>query len=428
MYEQERTHLARLLNAAISAAQPAVVLPAHLPQPVAGGRIVIAGAGKAAAGMALAAERHYVSLAAEARLVGEVATRHGYGAPTRFIKVTMAGHPVPDAGSERAARRALALVAAARPADTIVVLLSGGASAIWSAPAEGLTLADKQAVTQALLKSGARIHDVNCVRKHLSRIKGGRLAAAARGKRLITLAISDVPGDDPDVIGSGPTVPDRTSLADARAIIARLGAVIPASAIAALADPRNETIKPGDPALASSSYRTIAAPSLSLAAAKAEAERLGYAVKMLGDAVEGEARDVARAHAKMALDAAIKPGTRLALLSGGELTVTVRGSGTGGPNQEYALALAIALNGAPGICAIAADTDGTDGGRGAADDPAGALVLPDTLARARRLSLVAHACLENNDSTGFFRSLGDLVSTGPTQTNVNDFRAILIDR
>jgi len=426
MHEQERAKLARLLNAAISAAQPGVVLPAHLPEPVAGGRIVIVGAGKAAAGMALAAEQHYAGLAAEGRIVGEVATRHGYGAATRFITVTEAGHPVPDAGSERAARRALELVASAGPSDPIVALLSGGASAIWSAPAEGLTLADKQAVTQALLKSGARIHDVNCVRKHLSRIKGGRLAAAARGKRLITLAISDVPGDDPDVIGSGPTVPDQTTLADARATIARLGAAIPASAQAALADPRNETLKPGDPALATSTYIIIAAPSLSLAAAKAEAERLGYAVEMLGDAVEGEARDVARAHAKLAL-AAAKPGTKLALLSGGELTVTVRGSGSGGPNQEYALALAIALNGAPGICAIAADTDGTDGGRGAADDPAGALALPDTLARANSLNISPQSCLENNDSTGFFRSLGDLVSTGPTQTNVNDFRAILID-
>ena len=426
MHEREREHLARLLSAAIAAAQPARILPAHLPEPIDGGRIVVVGAGKAAAGMALAAETHYAALAASGRLVGEVATRHGYGLATQHIAVTEAGHPVPDAGSELAARRALELVASAGPMDTIVVLLSGGASAIWSAPVEGVTLAGKQAVTRALLKSSARIHDVNCVRKHLSRIKGGRLAAAARGRGLVTLAISDVPGDDPGVIGSGPTVPDRTSLAEARAIVADLGPSVPVSVTAALADPRNETLKAGDSVFAGSDYRIVATPALSLVAAKTEAERLGYKVQMLGDAIEGEAREVARAHARLALSAA-KPGARLALLSGGELTVTVTGDGAGGPNQEYALALAIALDGVPGICAIAADTDGSDGGRGAADDPAGAVVLPDTIARASGRGPGALACLENNDSTAFFCSLGDLVATGPTQTNVNDFRAILID-
>ena len=427
MHKRERKDLAQLLNAAIAAAQPTQILSRHLPEPVAGGRIVVVGAGKAAAGMALAAEQHYGSHAANGRLSGEVATRHGYGQQTLHIRVTQAGHPVPDAGSEQAARRALDLVATAGSDDTIVVLLSGGASAIWSAPIAGISLADKQAVTRALLKSGARIHDVNCVRKHLSRIKGGGLAAAAKGKRLLTLAISDVPGDDPGVIGSGPTVADRTTLANARAIVADLGLAIPASITAALADPRNETLKPGHPAFAAADYRIIAAPAQSLLAAKSEAERLGYQVQMLGDDLEGEAREVARNHARLAL-AAAKPGTKLALLSGGELTVTVTGTGAGGPNQEYALALAIALAGARGICALAADTDGTDGGRGAADDPAGAIVLPDTLGRATSANLAAIACLENNDSTGFFRSLGDLIATGPTQTNVNDFRAILIDR
>jgi len=425
MHEREREHLARLLSAAVRAAQPASVLPRHLPEPTAGGRIVVVGAGKAAAAMALAAEQHYADLAAEGRLTGEVATRHGHRLATRHITVTEAGHPVPDAGSELAALRALELVASARADDTILVLLSGGASAIWAAPVEGVTLADKQAVTRALLKSGARIHDINAVRKHLSRIKGGRLAAA-RGGRLITLAISDVPGDDPDVIGSGPTVPDRATLEQARAIVAGLDPTIPESILTALTDPRNETLKPGDPAFERADYRIVAAPALSLAAAKLEAERLGYEVEVLGAAVEGEARDVARAHARLAL--ASPSGTRLALLSGGELTVTVSGSGAGGPNQEYALALAIALDGAPGITAIAADTDGTDGGQGAADDPAGAVVLPDTLARATGIGLSGLACLENNDSTGFLQAIGDLVSTGPTQTNVNDFRAILIDR
>ena len=426
MHEPQRHQLMSLLTAAIAAAQPSGVLAAHLPEPLAGGRVVVVGAGKAAAAMAVASERHYRELAAQGRLVGEVATRHGYGLPTSHIKVSEAGHPVPDAGSELAARRALELVRLAGPLDTIVVLLSGGASAIWAAPVDGVTLADKQAVTRALLASGARIHDVNCVRKHLSRIKGGRLAAAAGGKRLITLAISDVPGEHTDVIGSGPTVPDPTTLADARAIIAKYGVAVPASAARALAEPRNETLKAGDPVFASAAYHIIAAPARSLAAAKASAERLGYRVELLGDALEGEARDVAKAHAALARSR--PPGSRLALLSGGELTVTVRGTGAGGPNQEYALALAIALDGAPGITAIAADTDGTDGGRGAADDPAGALVFPDTLQRATARGLDPLACLENNDSTGFFRALDDVVATGPTQTNVNDFRAILIDR
>ena len=319
------------------------------------------------------------------------------------------------------------MVASAGPNDTIVVLLSGGASAIWCAPVIGLTLADKQAVTQALLKSGSRIHDINCVRKHLSRIKGGKLAVAARGRRLVTLAISDVPGDFPDVIGSGPTVPDRSSLAEARAIVAPLRAQIPTSVLAVLEDRPDETPNRDDRAAAAGSYHIVAAPAMSLAAAKLEAERMGYRVEVLGDALEGEARDIARDHAELAL-AKSKPGTKLALLSGGELTVTVTGQGTGGPNQEYALALAIALNGASGISAIAADTDGTDGGRGAAEDPAGAVVFPDTIARAKAICIDPVAHLENNDSTGFFRSLDDLVTTGPTQTNVNDFRAILIDR
>jgi glycerate 2-kinase len=426
MTVETRKNLERLLDVAIAAAQPANVVPPALPELPKAGRVIVLGAGKAAAAMAIAVEDHYRDLDAQGRLAGMVATRHGYGLPTRTIRLLEAGHPVPDVASAEAAEAALALAATAGPEDIVLVLMSGGASAIWCAPVAGLTLDDKQATTKALLKSGERIHEMNCVRKHLSLIKGGRLARAANGARLITLAIADVPGDDPAVIGSGPTVADPTTLAEARAIVARLRHPIPASVLAALADPRNETLKAGDPAFAKAEFRMVAAPSMSLAAAKAEAERLGYRVEVLGDALEGEARDVARAHAERAV-AARKAGQRIALLSGGELTVTVKGTGIGGPNQEYALALAIALNGAPSIAAIAADTDGTDGGVGAADDPAGAIVMPDTLARAQDAGFGAPAHLSNNDSTPFFKALGDLVIKGPTQTNVNDFRAILID-
>ena len=425
-FELERQLLDRLLERAIQAAQPAEVVPPALPPAPDTGRILVVGAGKAAAAMALAAEAHYGDLGFDAQLYGAVATRHGYGLRTRLLQVMEAGHPVPDADSEKAALQALQLAGNAGPSDLIVVLLSGGASAIWSAPATGLTLANKQATTRALLKSGARIHDVNCVRKHLSRIKGGRLARSAGGAQIVTLAISDVPGDDPAVIGSGPTVADPSTLEEARGIVATLGQGVPASVRAALADSANETVKPGDPALARTRYTIVAAPRLSLAAARAAAETLGYEVVLLGDALEGEARDVAAQHARLALEMRASSGRPLALLSGGELTVTVRGNGRGGPNQEYALALAIALQGAPGISAIAADTDGADGGSGAVDDPAGAIVLPDTLVRARARSLDARAHLADNDSTGFFASLGDLVVKGPTQTNVNDFRAILI--
>jgi hydroxypyruvate reductase len=308
----------------------------------------------------------------------------------------------------------------------VLVLMSGGASALWTAPVAGVAFADKQALTKDLLRCGARISEINTVRRHISRIKGGKLAAAAGRAEVITLAISDVPGDEPAAIGSGPTVADPTTLADAREVLARYK-ITPAPAIAAaLADPANETLKPGDPVLARSRYEIVAAPKASLAAAQARLEAEGYRVVTLGDALEGEAREVAKEHARLALDAKAR-GERAAILSGGELTVTVTGTGSGGPNQEYALSLAIALDGAAGISGIAADTDGTDGGGGNPDDPAGALVLPDTLARARALQLNAATFLANNDSTGFFRAVGGLVDRGPTQTNVNDFRAILVD-
>ena len=424
--EDQRRTLLDLFEAAVGRAHPARCLPPHLPALPAGGRIIVLGAGKAAAAMAVATEQFYRQRGELDRLSGFVATRHGYGLPTHVIEVVEAGHPVPDAGSIAAARRALNLARQAGPDDIVLVLLSGGASALWAAPAEGISFDAKQALTKELLKSGARIHELNCVRKHLSRIKGGKLAAAAYPARLLTLAISDVPGDDPDAIGSGPTVGDPTTLADARNVLDRFGITPSPEIAAALESSANETPKPGAAALASSEYRLIAAPKASLEAAAERARAKGYRVEILGDALEGEARDVARQHAALALDALAR-GERVAILSGGELTVTVRGSGAGGPNQEYALGLVLALDGAPGITALAADTDGADGGGGSADDPAGAFVFPDTMHRAAARNLKAANFLANNDTTTFFRELGDLVLCGPTQTNVNDFRAILID-
>jgi hydroxypyruvate reductase len=338
-----------------------------------------------------------------------------------------AGHPVPDQAGLDAAAQTLELADAATAHDLVLVLMSGGASANWIAPATGITLAEKQAVTRALLRSGAHIGEINTVRKHLSRIKGGRLAARAHPARLLTLAISDVPGDDPAVIGSGPTVPDPTTLADARAVVAKFRLDLPDSVARALNDPANESPKPGDPAFAGSEFRLIARPLDALRAAEALARQAGYECVVLGDQLEGEARDVAQAQAERAL-ALRAEGRKALILSGGELTVTMRGKGRGGPNQEYALALAVALKGVDGIAALAADTDGTDGGAGDASDPAGAYIDSTTLARALALGLDPAAFLADNDSTGFFAGLGDLLVPGPTYTNVNDFRAILVDR
>jgi hydroxypyruvate reductase len=306
------------------------------------------------------------------------------------------------------------------------VLLSGGASANWIAPAHGLAFADKQAVTRALIRSGAKIGEMNVVRKHLSRIKGGRLTLRAQPARVVTLAISDVPGDDPAVIGSGPTVPDPSTLADARAVVARYRLNLPEVVTRALADPRNETPKPGDSIFDRADYRLVMRPADSFRAAEEAVRAAGYDCVLLGDSIEGEARTVAAAHAERALKLKAAGG-RAVILSGGELTVTVRGQGRGGPNQEYALGLALALKGAPGITALAGDTDGTDGGAGAPDDPAGAAIDDSTLSRAQALGLDPAAFLADNDSTGFFTRLGDLVRTGPTCTNVNDFRAIVVD-
>lgn len=431
-----RVELLALCDGAIAAAHPDVCLPAHLPPPPQTGRLCVVGAGKAAASMAVAAEAHYRNLGVLDRVAGFTTAPHG----TRealgttlpaTIEIISARHPTPDAASERAAERALALAATATARDLVLVLLSGGASALWAAPAAGLTLADKTALSRGLLKCGADIHEMNTVRRHVSRIKGGRLRKATAAP-MLTLAISDVPGDDPATIGSGPTVPDPTTLADARAVLDRrrpvmeaLGLILPPAVAAALADPANETPKPGDPAFASAEYRIIATPAAALAAAAQLARRRGYEVIDLGDGLTGEAREVAQAHARLARE--IKAaGRRAAIISGGELNVTVRNAqGRGGRNQEYALALALALDGLEGVSALAADTDGIDGGTGKVTDPAGAIVEGNTVSTARHLD--AQKFLDNNDATSFFEAAGGLIIRGPTQTNVNDFRVILVD-
>jgi glycerate 2-kinase len=424
--DSQRRLLLAAFDAAVAAAHPRQCLPPHLPPPPSG-RLIVLGAGKAAGSMAAIAERFYrVShgLPAE-RLQGLAVARHGYGEPLETIVMVEAGHPVPDQAGIDASLRTLALAKAAGPDDLVLVLLSGGGSANWIAPAGALTLAEKQGITRELLRSGAPIGEINTVRKHLSRIKGGRLAQVAAPAPVLTLAISDVPHDDPAVIASGPTVPDPSTLEEARAIAARRGIALPDAARILLDDPRSETAKPGDPSFRRAEYRIITKPADALAAAARVIEAAGYEAIILGADLEGEARAVAAEHAALARDLAAQ-GRRAALVSGGELTVTISGSGRGGPNQEYALALALALDGASGIAALAGDTDGTDGGGGAASDPAGALIDPATLHRARRQGLDAAALLAQNDSTRFFEALGDLVTPGPTRTNVNDCRIILI--
>ena len=401
-----------LLDAAFASALPARCLPAHLPPPPVG-RTVVIGAGKAAATMARAVEEHW-----QGPLEGLVVTRYSHSVPTQAVEVVEAAHPVPDAGGREAAARILAMAEGLGADDLALCLISGGGSALLTLPAQGIALADKQAVTGALLRSGAAIGEINCVRKHLSAIKGGRLGAACHPARLVSLLISDVPGDDPAVIGSGPTVPDPTTFADALAVLRTYGIDEPAAVIRHLERGAEETPKEGDSRLAGAETRIVATPAMALAAAADAAREAGYAPVILGDALEGEARALARDHAALALSAA--PGT--VLLSGGEATVTVTGAGRGGPNAEYALALALALDGAPGIFAIACDTDGIDG----TENNAGALVTPETLARGRAAGEDAAARLAANDAYGFFAALDDLVMTGPTLTNVNDFRAILV--
>jgi hydroxypyruvate reductase len=424
----KRVLLRGIFDAAVAAAHPDRILGRHLPPPPAG-RIICLAAGKAAAAMAAAAERHYLDEARldPGRLIGLATTRHGHAVPTSRIEVIEAGHPVPDEAGLQAAAQTLALAERATADDLLLVLLSGGGSANWIAPADGISFAQKQQTNRALLRSGAPIGEVNTVRKHLSRIKGGRLARAGQRATIVTLAISDVPHDDPAAIASGPTVPDPTTLADARAIVARYGLMLDDNVRRALDDPRNESCKADDPAFARARFELIARPRNSLDAAIELVRKAGYEVVDLGADLEGEAREVAADHARLALKAHAD-GRRLAILSGGELTVTVRGKGRGGPNQEYALALAQHLSGTRGIAALAADTDGADGGAGSAGDPAGAMIDRDTFAVMRSRGLDPAAYLAANDATTFFEATGDLLVTGPTLTNVNDIRTILIDQ
>jgi hydroxypyruvate reductase len=408
-----------MFDAAVRAADPALCLPPHLPVPPRG-RTVVVGAGKAAASMAAAVEANWPG-----PLEGLVVTRYGHSVPCRRIEVVEASHPVPDEAGPAAARRILALASGLGPDDLLLCLISGGGSALLAAPAGPVTLADKQAVNRALLRSGARIGEMNAVRKHLSAIKGGRLALAAAPARVVALVISDVPGDDPATVASGPTVPDATTRAEALAILRRYGIDPPRSVLDHLADLASETPKPGDPRFAQVETVLVATPQMALEAAAAVARRSGYPPLILGDAIEGEAREVGIVHAGIALGCArhgLPAAPPCVLISGGETTVTVRGSGRGGRNAEFLLGLALALDGRPGITALAADTDGLDG----SEDNAGALVGPDTLARAAAAGLNLPERLAANDAYGVFAALGDLVVTGPTYTNVNDFRAILV--
>ena len=423
IYLHQRALLRELFDAAVAAADPAHCLPHWLPGPPAG-RLVIVGAGKAAAAMAAAVEAHWRGDLE--RISGIVVTRYGHGLPTRCIEVVEASHPAPDAAGQRAAARLLQAVHGLTADDLVLVLLSGGGSALLAAPMAGITLDEKRGVTKALLACGANIGEINCVRKHLSAIKGGRLALAAAPARVLTLAISDVPGDDLSTIASGPTVPDPTTCADALEIADRYGIELPAAARAALQDGRAETPKPGNPGFARCESHIIATAQASLAAAAELARSRGIVPLVLGDAIEGEAREAARVLGGIALSCATH-GVPLAapcvLLSGGETTVTVRAAGRGGRNAEFLLGLALALGGHPRISAIACDTDGIDG----SEDNAGAMVLPDTPARAIAAEIDLRARLAQNDAFSVFSALGDLVVTGPTRTNVNDFRAILID-
>ncbi|MFN0163949.1 MAG: glycerate kinase [Burkholderiales bacterium] len=418
-----------MFEAAVAAADPARVLSRHLPPPPAGDTVVI-GFGKAAASMAAALEDAIDAqwpAAAGARVRGVVVARYGHVVATRTIGVLEASHPVPDAASVAGARALFAAVAGLRAQDLVICLASGGGSAVVSLPVDGVSPEEKRALNVALLNAGAGIDEMNCVRKHVSAIKGGRLAAACAPASVVTLAISDVPGDDPAVIASGPTVADATTLADARAILARYRIDAGPSIARALENAANETVHPGDARLAGARCEVVIAPRFSLAAAASVARQHGVTPLILGDTIEGEAREVAKVMAAIALSckahgAPVAPPC--VILSGGETTVTVRGGGSGGRNQEFALGLALALKGASGIHALAADTDGIDG----VCDAAGAFVAPDTLARAASAGFNAARRQQDNDCYPLFDAIGDLLRTGPTLTNVNDFRAIFVDR
>ena len=415
--------LRRMFDAAIASAQPALCIPPHLPA-APKGRLIVIGAGKASAAMAQAVEAHWPG--DRSRLEGLVVTRYGYAVPCTHIEIVEAAHPVPDAAGQSAAKRMLHLVSDLHEEDLVLCLISGGGSALLPLPAAGLSLEDKMALNRALLASGATISEMNCLRRHLSAIKGGRLAAACHPARVLTLLISDVPGDDPINIASGPTVGDPTTCDDALAIVRRYGIDLPAAALQLLTSGQSESINPDDPRLARNEVRMVATPQMALEAAAQVAREAGYAAHILGDALEGEARDVGRVLAGIALQVAHhgQPFTPpCVLLSGGETTVTLRGDGRGGRNVECLLSMGLTLNGQPRIHALAGDTDGVDG----QEEIAGAVLTPDSLARAWKLGLKPQDELSNNNGHGFFSALDDSVITGPTLTNVNDFRALLID-
>ncbi|MFM2085142.1 MAG: hypothetical protein RLZZ237_11 [Pseudomonadota bacterium] len=411
--------LKAMFSAAVEAAQPSHCVPPHLPA-VPKGRLIVIGAGKASAAMAQAVERHWPG-----PLSGLVVTRYGYAVPCERIEIAEAAHPVPDAAGMDAARRILALVSDLSADDTVLCLISGGGSSLLALPIDGVTLEDKQALNRALLVSGANIGEMNCVRRHLSAIKGGRLAAACYPAKVLTLAISDVPGDKLGDIASGPTVGDATTCEDALAIVRRYGISLPDSIREVLESGRGESVKPDDPRLAGTHTTLIATPQMALEAAASVARAAGVTPYILGDSLEGEAREVGKVMAGMAQQVARRGQPFAApcvLLSGGETTVTVRGQGRGGRNVEFLLSLGIALDGEANVFALAGDTDGVDG----QEDIAGAVLTPDTLQRAWSLGIKPRDSLDNNDGHGFFQALGDSVITGPTLTNVNDFRAILV--
>lgn len=414
-----------LFDTAVAAVSPALCVPLRLPAPPGSqrGRTVVIGAGKAAAAMAAAVEAHWP---AGAPLSGMVVTRYGHGAPTSRIEVVEAAHPVPDAAGEQAAARMFELVKGLTADDLVLCLISGGGSALLALPAPGLTLADQQAVSRALLKSGANIHEMNCVRKHLSAIKGGRLALACAPARVVTLGISDIPGDDPSVIASGPTVADPTTREEALAILAKYRIDVAPNVRARLESPACETPKPGDPRLANCETHVIATAQQALRAAATYARRHGVTPLVLGDSIEGESRDIAYMHAAIArqIDRHDEPAKRpCVILSGGETTVTVRGDGRGGRAAEFLLALASVLDADKlGAWALACDTDGIDG----TEDNAGAWFGPDIAARAAECRLASADFLARNDGYGYFAALDRLIVTGPTRTNVNDFRAIYL--
>jgi glycerate 2-kinase len=415
---EPRTFLRSLFEAAIAAAQPELVIPPHLP-PRPKGRILVIGAGKASAAMAKAVEDHYGEVS------GLVVTRYGHAVPCRAIEIVEAAHPVPDAAGFATARRMMELVRGLGPDDLVLALISGGGSSLLPLPIEGITFENKQAVNRALLESGAAIGEMNILRRHLSGIKGGRLAAACHPARVVSLLISDVPRDLAADIASGPTVPDPTTCADALGVAARYGIALPAHVRAVLESGRGESVKPDDPRLAGHETIFVATPQMGLEAAAALARQAGITAHILGDGIEGEAREVGKVMGGIALQVAARnqPFAKpCLLLSGGETTVTLRGTGRGGRNVEFLLSLAVALGGAAGIHAIAGDTDGIDG----AEEFAGALLGPDTLDRAFAAGLKPADSLAANDGHGFFRALGDQVVTGPTLTNINDFRAILV--